>query len=90
MARQEPVSLLRSIAYFLPDDLMFEGLVVPKGKETVRIRFSRGRGTTLDIPLSAESLALLIQTLGSLHGSTPRDLPAELGRLQDAHGFLSD
>ena len=78
----------RDCRYILPADLMFEGLALPQGTETARIRFSRGRGTTLDIPLSAESLAGLVQVMSSLYGKLPEELPEELDRLQELHGFL--
>lgn len=50
---QEILLSRRDCLYILPDDLMFEGLALPQGTETARIRFSRGRNTLLDIPLSA-------------------------------------
>jgi hypothetical protein len=44
---KQDVLLTRPVQYILPSDLMFEGLALPQGKETARIRFSRGPGTTL-------------------------------------------
>jgi hypothetical protein len=84
----ENVLLSRPVRYILPDDLTFEGLALPQGKETARIRFSRGRGTTLDIPFSAECLAALAQTMGSLHGTPPEGIAGELERLRQSHDFL--
>jgi len=76
--------------YILPADLKFEGLVRPQGTETARIRFSRERNTSLDIPLSAESLALLVQVMSSLHGTPPEGILKELARLRQNVGFLDD
>jgi hypothetical protein len=84
----QDVLLARPVRYILPDDLMFEGLAHPQGTETARIRFSRGRGTTLDIPLSAESLAVLVQVMSSLHGVPTNKLADELEYLRRNHGFL--
>jgi hypothetical protein len=78
----------RDCRYILPDDLMFEGLVRPQGREIARIRFSRGRNTSLDIPLSAASLAVLIQVMSSLHGTPAERLPEALDQLRQIHGFL--
>jgi hypothetical protein len=85
---QEILLARRDCRYILPDDLMFEGLSPSQGKETVRIRFSRGRNTSLDIPLSAESLAVLVQVMGSLHGTRAEQMPGELERLRKNHPFL--
>jgi len=90
MAEQERVLLARPVRYILPDDLRFEGLAPSQGKETVRIRFSRRGGTTLEIPLSAEDLALLAQCLAPLHGFPPNEIPAELEQLRRNVGFLDD
>ncbi len=84
----EDVLLLRPCRYVLPDDLRFEGLVPPQGTETVRIRFSRKRETTLEIPLSAEALALLVRCLGPLHGIPADEIAEELERLRRNVGFL--
>jgi hypothetical protein len=62
----------------LPDDLEFAGLVEPQGKEIIRIRFSRGRGTIVDIPLLAETLASLAYVLGPFRGIEPPELADEI------------
>lgn len=80
----------RDCCYTLPEDLMFEGLARPQDKETARLRFSRGRNTLLDIPLSAESLAVLVQVMSSLHGIIPEKLAGELEYLRKIHGYLDD
>lgn len=90
MAEQERVLLSRLCRYVLPDDLRFEGLVPAQGREIVRIRFSRQRGTTLEIPLSAEDLALLVQCLAPLHGLLPNEIPDKLAVLRKNVGFLDD
>ncbi len=90
MAEQEPVLLARPCHYILPDDLRFEGLAPSQGRETARIRFSRRGGITLEIPLSAEALALLAQCLAPLHGKLPEEVPAELDLLRKNVGFLDD
>jgi len=72
------VLLARPCPYDLPDDLAFVGLVRPRRKETIRLRFARKRGTTLDLPLSAEALADLVQEIGLLHGSSASEMAAEL------------
>jgi hypothetical protein len=55
----------------LPISEKFEGLFRPEGKETARIRFRARRGRLLDLPLSAEALADLVQLLCSLRGFSP-------------------
>jgi hypothetical protein len=80
----------RQCRYNLPEDLEFVGLAAPQGREIIRIRFSRGRGTTLDLPLSAETLAALVQPLSSLHGLTPEKLPDELEHLRLSGGVLNE
>jgi hypothetical protein len=60
---------------------MFEGLVRPQGKEIIRLRFSRHRGTTVDLPLSAIALADLVQTLGLLHGFPAEEIGSQLSAL---------
>jgi hypothetical protein len=85
---QEVLLARRDCAYSVPSDLAFEGLALPQGTEIIRIRFSRDRGTTLDIPLSAEALADLVQVVSSLHGTPPDRMPAELEYLRQNHGFL--
>jgi hypothetical protein len=85
---QEVLLARRDCRYILPDDLVFEGLAHPQGTETARLRFSRGNNTSLDIPLSAESLALLVQVMGSLHGAPAEQMPEELERLRKNHPFL--
>jgi hypothetical protein len=72
----------RSCRYILPNDLEFVGLAESKGEEIIRIRFSRGRGITLDLPLSAENLAALAYTLGPLRGIEPAELADEIADLQ--------
>lgn len=47
--KPEHLLLARPCPYIAPDDLRFEGLVPSQGRETVRIRFRRQRGITLEI-----------------------------------------
>jgi len=84
MADQEVqrVLLARPCPYVLPDDLMFECLAAPQGKELIRLRFSRGRGTTIDLPLSANALERLVQEVGLLHGTPAEEMKEELADLQ--------
>jgi hypothetical protein len=72
----------------LPIDLKFVGLVRSQGVETIRIRFSLDRDKLLDLPLSAETLAALVQPLISLRGLTPDQLPDELEHLRLCGGVL--
>ena len=58
----------------LPGDLRFQCLARSRGKEIIRIRFSRGPATALDIPVSAETLAELARALVPLHGKVPEEL----------------
>jgi hypothetical protein len=90
MVEQKRVLLPLPVRYILPNDLRFEGLAPSQGTETVRIRFSRQHGTTLEIPLSAEDLALLAQCLAPLHRFLPSEIPAELADLRQKVGFLDD
>lgn len=66
----------------LPIGLKFSGLAKSRGVEKVRIRFSLDYDKVLDIPLSAEALADLIQTLSPLHGTPPKAVDEELADLQ--------
>lgn len=77
---------MRSCRYTLPDDLAFETLVVSANGGPVKIRFARSHGTTLDLPLSAETLADLIQTLGHMFGTVPEDLPQVLQEYRQMGG----
>lgn len=79
---QERVLLSRPCHYSLPDDLRFVGLGQSQGREIIRIRFSRGAATILDIPLSAETLCELARTLAPLHGSIPQEVAENLADLQ--------
>jgi hypothetical protein len=79
---QERVLLARPCHYSLPDDLRFSGLARPRGTEIVRIRFSRGHATTLDIPVSAETLVELAHALTPLYGSVPEEVKENLADLQ--------
>jgi hypothetical protein len=88
LVTQEILLSRRDCRYILPADLMFEGLARPQGTETIRIRFSRERNTSLDIPLSAESLAVLVQVMSSLHGTPAEEMAEELEYLRRNHGFL--
>ena len=65
----------------LPIGLKFVGLFRSEGTETVRIRFALDHDKLLDLPLSAEALAALVQPLYWLHGKAPDELPAELESL---------
>jgi hypothetical protein len=65
----------------LPIDLKFVSLVQSQGVETIRIRFSLDRDKTLDLPLSAETLAALAYVLGPLRGIEPRALGDEIADL---------
>jgi hypothetical protein len=85
---QEILLARRGCRYILPADLMFEGLARPQGTETIRIRFSRGRNTLLDMPLSAQSLAELVQVMSSLHGTSAEKMADEFEYLRLQHGFL--
>jgi hypothetical protein len=72
----------------LPIDLKFVGLVRSQGTEVVRIRFSLDHDKLLDLPLSAEALADLVQPLSSLHGKTPEQMPGEVEYLRQCGGVL--
>jgi hypothetical protein len=74
----------------LPIGLKFEGLVRSQGIETIRIRFSLDHDKILDLPLSAEALAALVQPLSALHGRTPDQLPKEIEHLRQNGGVLPD
>lgn len=76
------VSLVGPYHYELPSDLVFEGLAAPEGKELVRLRFSRGYGTAIDLPLNAAALERLVQEVGLLHGTPKEDMAQELADLQ--------
>jgi hypothetical protein len=72
---QEKLGLLRQPCHYsLPDDLRFQCLARSRGKEIVRIRFSRGPATILDLPVSAETLAALAHALTPLHGNVAEEL----------------
>lgn len=79
--------LARPVHYDLPDDLKFVGLSPAQGAKTARIRFSRGTGTTLDLPVSGELLSDLVRTLHPLFGQVPDEIHKELDDLL-RHGLL--
>jgi hypothetical protein len=70
----------------LPVDLKFAGLVAPQGIEIIRIRFSLDLDKELDLPLSAETLADLMQVLAPLDGKSPAQMPEEIAYLRDHLG----
>ena len=81
MPAPEEVPLLlarRSCRYTAPDDLSFVTLVRAANAGTTTLRFARPRDTELDIPLSAKTLADLIQTLGHMFGTPPEEIPTVL------------
>jgi hypothetical protein len=59
----------------LPGELRFVHLVRSQCTETVRTRFALDSDKTMDLPLSAETLAELAQTLGWLQGKTTEKIP---------------
>jgi hypothetical protein len=85
---QEYLSLSRPIRYVTKDDLMFQGLAPPSGREIVRLRFSRPYGAELEIPLQVESLKHLVQVIGPLHRTPIQDLATAVNELRTR--FLHD
>jgi hypothetical protein len=75
LEHQELHLSMRSCRYTLPDDLRFVTLVRAADKGTIKIRFSRPRDTTLDLPVSAETLADLIHAMGHMYGTPPNEIP---------------
>lgn len=65
----------------LPIGLKFLGLSRSQGIEAIRIRFSLDNNKILDMPLSAEALADLVQILQSFRGRTPAQIPEEIDHL---------
>jgi hypothetical protein len=74
--------------YDLPTDLEFVGLSRGRGTGIIRIRFRRGHATTLDIPLSAKTLADLVQAISPLHGTLPDDMTQEIESLHQQGGHI--
>jgi hypothetical protein len=64
--RSRPVLLPLAYRYTLPADLSFLDRVPTEGTEAVRLRFSRGAGTTLEFPLSEDTLIDLIDELSKI------------------------
>jgi len=83
-----PLRLLRQGHYDLPIGLEFRGLIRGRGEGIVRIRLGRGHATTLDIPLSAETLAALVQAIGPLHGVPAAEVAQELDLLHQQGGHI--
>lgn len=80
--KQQEISILRPGAHSLPDDLAYDGIVQCRGKEMLRIRFSlKYPDRTVDLPLSLEALAGLLQEVGFLNGVLDEELPEEVERL---------
>jgi hypothetical protein len=80
--------LLPRTHYHAPDGVRFVNLVVQAGGERVRIRFSRGSDTVLDIPLSGACLEKLIQLLGPLQGTPQELVSAEMNALRERDAVL--
>ena len=72
----------------LPVVEQFESLVESQGAEALRIRFSLSRGRVLDLPLSAEALADLVQPLSALRGVMPEKIDEGIAHLRDL-GLIS-
>lgn len=81
-AHEQKILLGQPIHYTLPDDLRFQSLGQSRGEEIVRLRFSRGDNTILDIPLSAEAVVALADALIALAGAMPNDVKR---KLEDLH-----
>ena len=86
-AQPRNLGLLQPGRYNLPTDLRFISLVASQGTEIIRIRFSRGPATILDLPLSAATLADLVQFLCPLHGHTKEEMPEEIEFFGNKEGF---
>jgi hypothetical protein len=74
----------------LPIGLRFVGLFRSQGIETIRIRFSLDHDNTLDLPVSADTLAALVQPLSSLHGLPPDKLLDEREHLRMTGGVSDE
>ena len=74
--------------YLPPAGAVFEGLVPPRGEETIQIRFSLGRDKLLDIPVSAESLEKLMQRTSAFHGRVAIEMAAEVENLRQQGDLL--
>jgi len=74
----------------LPDDLTFQNLVRSPDTKTIRIRFSQAPATTLDLPLTAESLIALVAALSPLFGAAVADLPDEFDRMEKQSVILKE
>ena len=74
--------------YRTPDGVEFANLVVQKGGETARIRFSRGPNISLDLPLSAENLAVLARLLAPFAQIPAQSMPAALEHLRQTGEVL--
>lgn len=84
--REQHIALgMRQCRYTVVADLEFEGLWASEGKETARIRFSRGLGTRLDLPVSAATLCALARALAPLASVPPERLPEQLVVLPIQH-----
>jgi len=79
---QQQILLGQPIHYTLPDDLRFQCLGQSQGAEIVRLRFSRGDVTIMDIPLSAETVVALASALSAFAGTIPEDVKR---KLEDLH-----
>jgi hypothetical protein len=61
--------------------LDFQRLAPAEGAEAIRLLFRVRNGTTLDLPVSADSLSELVRTLYLLHGTVPQEMKAEIAQL---------
>jgi hypothetical protein len=73
----------------LPVADAFLGLFHSQGTETIRVRFSLGRGKLLDLPMSAEVLANLVQHLSGLRGFSPETVQEGIVEAR-ARGLISE
>jgi hypothetical protein len=76
----------RSCRYILPTDLEFVAIVHAANAGTIALRFRRDRDTTLDFPVSAETLSDLIQSVGHLFGTPHPDLSEALQLYREQGG----
>jgi hypothetical protein len=73
-AHEQKILLGQPIHYTLPNDLRFQCLGESRGDEVVRLRFSRGDLTVVDIPLTAETLISLAEALTAFAGTIPKNM----------------
>jgi hypothetical protein len=88
----ENIPLSRPGHRALPEGLEFLCLARSRGGEALRLRFRRDvdRRVVVDLPVSAETIARLVQELSLFRDVIPQDVPDAIANFQQMGGRIEE